>query len=63
MKAVLLEYVSIIRDMFEGVVTNVRICGGLIDKFLIAIRVYQGSAPSYFLFAIVIDEITKRHSR
>ena len=32
-KAVLLKYVSIIRDMYDGVVTNVRTCNGLMDEF------------------------------
>ena len=58
-KAVLLKYVSIIRDMYEGVVTNVRTCGGLTDEFSITIAVHQGSTLSLFLFAIVMDEITK----
>ena len=47
------------RDMYEGVVTNVRTCCGLTDEFSITIGVHQGSALSHFLFAIVIDEITK----
>ena len=50
---------SIIRDMYEGVVTNVRTCGGLMDEFPITIGVHQGSTLSHFLFAIVMDEITK----
>ena len=58
-KAVPLKDVSIIRDMYEGVVTNVRTCGGLTDEFPITIGVHQGSALSPFLFAIVMDEITK----
>ena len=50
---------SIIRDMYEGVVTNVRTCGGLTDEFSIIIGLHQGSALSHFLFAIIMDEITK----
>ena len=53
------KYVSIIRDMYEGVVTTVRTCGGLTDEFPITIGVHQGWALSLFLFAIVMDEITK----
>ena len=45
--------------MYEGVVTNVRTCGGLTDKFSIIIGVHQRSTLSPFLFAIVLDEITK----
>ena len=49
-KTVPLKYVSIIRDMYEGVVTNVRTCGGLTDEFPITIGVHQGSTLSHFLF-------------
>ena len=52
-KAVPLKYVSIIRDMYDGVVTNVRTCGGLTDEFPITIGVHQGSILSLFLCAIV----------
>ena len=58
-KTVPLKYVNIIRDMYEGVVTNVRICGGLTDEFSITIGVHQGLALSPFLLAIVLNEITK----
>ena len=58
-KTVSLKYVSIIKDMYEGVVTNVRTCGGLTNEFSITIEMHQGSALSHFLFAIVMDEITK----
>ena len=39
-KAVPLKYVSIIRDMYRGVVTNVRICDGS-DEFSITIGVIK----------------------
>ena len=45
--------------MYEGVVTNIWTCGGLTDEFSITIGLHQGSALSPFLFAIVMDEITK----
>ena len=45
--------------MYEGVVTNVRTYGGVTNEFSITTGVYQGSALSPFLFAIVMDEITK----
>ena len=59
-EAVPLKYVSIIRDMYKGMVTNVRTCGGLTDEFPITIGVHQGSTLSPFLFVIIMDEITKR---
>ena len=43
----------------KGVVTNVRTYCGLTDEFPITIGLHQGSALSPFLFAIVMDEITK----
>ena len=58
-KVIPLKNVSIIRDMYEGVVTNVRTCGGLTNEFPITIRVHQGSTLSPFLFAVVMDKITK----
>ena len=56
------KYVSIIMDIYEGVVTNVRTCGGSTDEFLITIKVHQGLGLSPFLFTIIMDEIT-RHLR
>ena len=41
-KAIAIKYVSIICDMYEGVVTNVRTCDGLTDKFPNTIVVNQG---------------------
>ena len=41
-KAVSLKYMSIIKDMYEEVITNVITCGGLTDEFSITIEVHQG---------------------
>ena len=57
--AVPLKYVSIIRDMYEGVVTNAETCGGLMNELLIIIGVQQRSILSLFLFSIIMDEIKK----
>ena len=35
--------------MYDGIVTNIRICGGLTNEFSITIGAYQGSALTYFL--------------
>ena len=45
--------------MYDGVVTNVRTCGGVTSAFSITIGLHQGSALSPFLFAIVMDELTR----
>ena len=37
-KVVSLKYVSIIKNMYDGVVTNVKTCDGLTDEFSIIIR-------------------------
>jgi len=44
--------------MYDGVVANVRTCGGITSNFSITIRLHQGSALSPFLFTIVMDELT-----
>jgi len=58
-KIVPIKYIDIIKDMYDGVVTNVRTCEGITSNFSITIRLHQGSTLSPFLFAIVMDELTK----
>ena len=58
-KVISLKYVSIIRDMYEEVVTNVKTYGDLTDEFSITIALHQGLTLSPFLCAIIMDEITK----
>ena len=38
---------------------NVRTCGGITSDFSITIGLHQGSALSPFLFAIVMNELTR----
>ena len=45
--------------MKKRVVANVRTCGGITSDFSITIGFHQGSALSPFLFAIVMDELTR----
>ena len=54
-----IKYINIINDMYDGVVANVRTCGGITSNFSITIGLHQGSALSLFLFAIVMDELTR----
>ena len=58
-KTVPLKYVSIIKNAYEKVVTNIITCAGLMDEFSITTGVHQRSILSNFLFAIIMDEITK----
>ena len=58
-KGVPIKYINIIKYMYDGVVANVRTCGGITSDFSIIIDLHQGSALSPFLFAIVMDELTR----
>ena len=53
------QIIDIIKDMYDGVVANVRTCGGITNNFFITIGLHQGSALSLFLFFIVMDELTR----
>ena len=45
--------------MYHGAETRVRICGGDTKPFKIIMGLHQGSTLSPYLFALVIDELTK----
>jgi len=51
--------IDIIKDMYDGVVANVRTYGGITNDFSITIGLHQGSVWSPFLFAIMIDELIR----
>ncbi|KAL6526475.1 hypothetical protein OROGR_015565 [Orobanche gracilis] len=58
-KRVSRKYIDIIKDMYEGASTSVRTNVGRTEEFPIMIGVHQGSALSPFLFAIVMDKLTR----
>ena len=58
-KGVPIIYIDIIKDMYDGVVANVRTFGGITSNFSITIGLHQGSALSPFSFTIVINELTR----
>ena len=52
-------YVESIQDMYEGARTSVRSAAGLTEDFEVRVGLHQGSALSPFLFAIIMDMLTK----
>ena len=53
------KYVGLIKDMYNNVVTSVRTSDGDTDDSPIRIGLYQGSALSPYLFALLMDEVTR----
>ncbi|WVZ78102.1 hypothetical protein U9M48_025865 [Paspalum notatum var. saurae] len=53
------KYVTLIKDMYNKVVTSVRTTDGDTSDFPINIGLHQGSALSPYLFALVMDEVTR----
>ena len=53
------KYITLIKDMYKNVMTFVRTCGGDTTDFPINIGLHQGSALSPYLFALVMDEVTR----
>ena len=51
------KYVTLIKDMYNNVVTSVRTNDDNTDYFSIKIRLHQGSALSMYLFTLVMDEV------
>jgi hypothetical protein len=45
--------------MYDNVVTSVRVSDGDTNDFLINIGLHQGSTLSPYLFALVMDEVTR----
>jgi hypothetical protein len=54
-----IKYITLIKDMYDDVVTSVRTSDGDTNDFPINIGLHQGSALSSYLFALVMDEVTK----
>ena len=59
-KGVARTYIDLIKDMYDGATTSVRTVGGDTDHFSVDIGLHQGSALSPFLFANMMDELTKK---
>ena len=48
-----------IQDMYNGAMTTVRIVVGETNDFPITISLHQGSTVRPYLFALVVDELTR----
>jgi len=53
-------YIRIIKDMYKGGRTSIRMPGGVTNNFFVGMGLHQGSALNSFLFALVMDELTRR---
>ena len=54
-----IEYIRVIKDMYDDTKTRVRTVGGDSEHFPVVMRLYQGSALSPFLFALVMDVLSR----
>jgi hypothetical protein len=53
------KYITLIKDMYDNVVTSVQTSDVDTNDFPINIGLHQGSALSPYLFALVMDEVTR----
>src|SRR4029450_2942072 len=58
-KGVTKGYIDTIKDMYDGCGTIVRTPVGEISDFSIIVGLHQGSALSPYLFALIMDELTR----
>jgi hypothetical protein len=53
------KYITLIKDKYDNVVISVQKSYGDTNDFLINIGLHKGSALSPYLFALVMDEVTR----
>lgn len=47
------------KDMYEGSATSVFLIGGMFNEFPVSIGLHQGSTLSSYLFALVMEILTR----
>ncbi len=52
-------YIEAIRDIYNRVLTKIQTPVGITEPFPVRVGLHQGSSLSPFIFAIIIDEISK----
>ena len=58
-KAVSWSHIEAIRDMYDGASANIQRHVGITKSFPVGVGLHQGSTLSPFLFAIILDELSK----
>lgn len=58
-KGVTKGYIDVIKDMYNEAVTTIRSPAGETSEFPITVGLHQGSALSPYLFALVMDELSR----
>jgi hypothetical protein len=53
------KYITLIKDMYNNIMTSVRTSNGDTNDFSINIGLHQGSALIPYLFALVMDEVIR----
>ncbi|GKF54936.1 retrovirus-related pol polyprotein LINE-1, partial [Tanacetum coccineum] len=54
------RYIKVIRDMYNDAKTRVQTSIGNTEFFPVEVGLHQGSAISPYLFALILDELSRR---
>jgi len=53
------EYIRVIKDIYKGGKSSVRMLGGVTSDLFVSMSLHQGSTLSICLFTLVMDELIK----
>ena len=59
-KGVPSRYIDIVKDMYDGAIASVRTTGGETNEFAITVGLHQRLTLSPYIFALIMDELTRR---